>query len=78
MRKPGMRKLRDDAGLSQEALATEAGVSRSMVSQVECGSKRPSITTMERLAKALGVTLDRVVRAVHGPGARLRTIGRAA
>lgn len=78
MRKEGMRKLRDEAGLSQEKLAAESGISRSMVSATECGSKTPSIDTMKLLAKALNVTLGRVITAVHGRGAKLQTITRTA
>lgn len=43
-------------GLSQHALAERAGVSRSSIALIEYGRTRnPSITTMLKLAKALGV-----------------------
>jgi len=49
-----LRKLR---GLSQEALAMEAGFSRSYYSEIELGKRNVSIVNMCRLAKALGVSL---------------------
>ena len=45
-----------------------------MISQVECGGKRPSIATMRKLSIALSVPLGRIVTAVHGPNAKLQTI----
>ena len=45
-----MRKVR---GLSQEALADEAHLDRTFISQLETGTKQPSLTTVFRLAAAL-------------------------
>lgn len=46
------RKLK---GLSQEQLALEAGMERSYVSDVERGTRNPSVQALGRLAAALGV-----------------------
>lgn len=51
-----MRKLRTAKGISQEALAADAGVHRTYASDIERGTRNPSVTVVEQFAKALGVT----------------------
>jgi transcriptional regulator with XRE-family HTH domain len=46
------RKLK---GMSQEELALEAGMERSYVSDLERGTRNPSVRALGRLADALGV-----------------------
>jgi transcriptional regulator with XRE-family HTH domain len=50
-----IRKLRRDAGLSQEGLALEAEVDRTYVSQIERGIGNPSLGVLFRLALVLKV-----------------------
>jgi transcriptional regulator with XRE-family HTH domain len=50
--------LRDENGLSQEALATKAGINRVTLARLERGLHEPSLQTLERLARALNVTLE--------------------
>lgn len=50
-----LRRMRKAKGLSQEALALEAGIERNFVSLIELGRNQPSITTIFKLANALGV-----------------------
>jgi DNA-binding XRE family transcriptional regulator len=45
-------------GLSARALAHEAGVSTTYLSEIETGRKPGSLATMARIARALGVSLD--------------------
>lgn len=59
-----MKQLREEAGLSQQGLAIAAGVSRSMVSAIECGDKTPSMNMIKLLSFGLGVSTRRVLRAV--------------
>jgi len=56
-----IRDRRKAIGLSQEALAHEAGVDRTYVSQVERRQRNLTITTLARLAAALGTTPDRLL-----------------
>ena len=57
---PAFRQLREQFGLSQEALALNAGVDRTYVSGIERGVRNPSLKSMQRLASELNVSLDRV------------------
>jgi transcriptional regulator with XRE-family HTH domain len=50
-----IRSLREEAGLTQEALALEVKISKSEVSRLEKGKRNPKWETMKRLAKGLGV-----------------------
>tara|TARA_Y100000310_G_scaffold302729_1_gene340431 strand:+ start:473 stop:676 length:204 start_codon:yes stop_codon:yes gene_type:complete len=59
-----MRKLREEADLSQQELADQSGVSRSMISAIECGEKTPSVSMIKLLAAGLGVSSRRILNAV--------------
>lgn len=50
-----VREARKRRGLSQEQLALEADMKRSYVSDMERGTRNPSVKAIERLAAALGV-----------------------
>jgi transcriptional regulator with XRE-family HTH domain len=57
-----VKALREAAGLSQQALATAAGLSISVVAQIEQGKKAdPKLSTVLALAGALRVSLDALV-----------------
>lgn len=74
-----VRTLRERQQISLRTLAERTGFSASFMSQVENGQASPSISSMERIAAALGVTLGQffhaaessapaVVRADNRPG----------
>jgi transcriptional regulator with XRE-family HTH domain len=52
-----IKTLREDRGWTQEALAKKVGVARVTIARIEIGHSRPSLELIERLAKALRVTL---------------------
>lgn len=52
-----IKQLRNELNISQEALGLEAGVDRTYVSDVENGRRNVSVEILERLVKALGVTM---------------------
>ncbi len=49
-----LRKLREARGLSVRGLAKEAGISTETVYSVEHGKRQPNLTTLGKLARALG------------------------
>jgi transcriptional regulator with XRE-family HTH domain len=53
-----MRQLRQDAGLSQAGLAAAAGIHTRQINRYEAGEQQPALDVAQRLAAALGVTLD--------------------
>ncbi len=55
-----MREIREDAGLSQEKLAHQAGLDRTYVSGIERGVRNPSLQNIAKIARALKVPLDRL------------------
>lgn len=58
-----IRRLRNDRGLSQTALAERSGVSRRMLVAIEAGEKNVSLTTLDLIAEALGVAFSTLIQA---------------
>ncbi|MFQ5709860.1 MAG: helix-turn-helix domain-containing protein [bacterium] len=52
-----IKQLRAEAGISQMELANLAGLDRTYITSVENGRRNVSIVNIERIAKALNVTL---------------------
>jgi transcriptional regulator with XRE-family HTH domain len=57
-----LKALRLNSGLTVRALAKKAGMSYPYVSNVENGKADPSLSTLKRLAKALGVSVGDLVK----------------
>lgn len=57
-----LRRARLQAGLSQVGLARRAGVTQSVVSAYESGTRQPSLPTLARLVRATGSELELLVR----------------
>lgn len=60
-----LRGLRKERGLSQEALALEAGIQRNYVSLIERGVNQPTITIVFKLAAALAMKPSQVIDLVE-------------
>ena len=52
-----VKELRNKLGISQEEFADLAGLDRTYITSVECGKRNISIVNIEKLAKALKVSL---------------------
>jgi transcriptional regulator with XRE-family HTH domain len=52
-----VRHLREQAGWSQEDYAHRAGIHRTYVSDIERGSRNPTIEVVERLARPFNVAV---------------------
>lgn len=59
-----LRQLREERGWSQEEFADRAGLHRTYVSAVERGVRNPTLSVLERLAKALSMKLSELVQSV--------------
>ena len=56
-----LKKFRADRGMTQEALAEKAGISRVYLARLETGKQDPTLTTLKNLAKALKVKVGELV-----------------
>ncbi len=66
-----LRKAREAAGLTQEALAFRAGLDRSYISQLEHDHKSPTIDTLFLICDALEVRASEIIaRVERGRAAR--------
>lgn len=54
--------LRIQKGLSQESLASKAGMARSHYAMIESGAKRPDVETLWRIANALEIRLSELFK----------------
>jgi len=53
-----MRLLRNEAGISQEELAFKSKLDRTYINSVENGKRNISIVNIEKIAKALGISVS--------------------
>jgi transcriptional regulator with XRE-family HTH domain len=61
-----MRELREERGISQEAFALKSGIDRSHYGGMERGERNPSLTSVIKIAKTLGVQPSEIhARAEH-------------
>lgn len=51
-----LKEAREKGGLTQQELAKKAGINSNAYAKIERGSALPELDTLEKLAKALGVT----------------------
>lgn len=56
-----LRRARTSRGLSLRTVARRLGVSPSLISQVETGRAKPSVSTLYALANELGISLDELL-----------------
>jgi transcriptional regulator with XRE-family HTH domain len=56
-----LKKLRETKGMTQAALAKGAEISRGYLIRLEAGEQDPTLGTIERLAKALRVSIRKLI-----------------
>ena len=56
-----LKTLRRRRGLTQEALAARASLSRTYLARLETARQDPTLSTLVKLAKALGVPVSRLL-----------------
>jgi len=67
-----LKEIRTGQGMSQSTLAKESGFTQVSISRIETGNQDPSFTTLERLAKAMGVPVSTLVRKAESGEGRKR------
>lgn len=55
-----LRAARQKLGLTQEELAERSGVQAGEISRIEHGKRDPQVSTVERLAKGVGLPVSRL------------------
>src|SRR3954447_5279167 len=71
-----VKQQREAAGFSLRMLAARSGISASMISDIERGTKSPTVTTMVRLAQALGTSAAALIDGGTGSAPRIRVLRR--
>ena len=56
-----LKAVRAERGLTQQQLATRAGISGGYYARLERGEQDPTLSVIEKLAKALGVKVGRLL-----------------
>jgi transcriptional regulator with XRE-family HTH domain len=64
-----LRQERDRVQISQRELARRIGLSASMISQIESGQSKPSVSTLYAIVSELGVSVDDIFRGGNGAAA---------
>ncbi len=57
-----MRKIRTRKKMSQGDICRALGVDRAYISNIESGNQNPTLSTIEKIAKALGVKIDELLQ----------------
>lgn len=70
-----LRQLRTERGLTLDALAARAGVSRGMLIQIEQARTNPSVGTVVKIGDALGVTIGALLDVDQSPEVRVVPAG---
>lgn len=75
---PRLRALRRERDITLDELSAETGISKSTLSRLESGSRRPTLELLLPLARTYGVTLDELVGAppTGDPRIHLRPVTR--
>jgi transcriptional regulator with XRE-family HTH domain len=63
-----LRRKREANGISQEALADQAGLHRNYVGLLERGKRIPSILVVEKLTAALGTSMSALFKEIEKEG----------
>lgn len=59
-----LKKFRNDAGISQDALAKYCKLDRTFISLLERGERQPTISTLYKVAAALDITVQQLLTQV--------------
>jgi len=57
-----LKRIRTKKAISQGDIARALGVSRGFISTIENGKTNPTLATIAKLAKAIGVSIDELLK----------------
>ena len=57
-----IKRIRTEKGMSQGDICRATGMDRGYISRVESGFKNPTVSNLEKIAKALGVAPDELLK----------------
>jgi len=57
-----LKKIRTQKKMSQGDMARVLGVDRGYISNIENGKRNPTLATIDKLAKALGVSVEELLK----------------
>jgi transcriptional regulator with XRE-family HTH domain len=57
-----LKRIRTEKNISQSDIASSLGASRGFVSNIENGKTNPTLTTITKIAKAVGVSADELLK----------------
>jgi len=57
-----LKRIRTRKGISQGDIARELEVSRGFISTIENGKTNPTLATIAKLARAIGVSVDKLIK----------------
>lgn len=55
-------KARNAKGMSQEKLAADSGIDRSHMGFIEQGRRKPTLSTLFKISKSLGISLEQLFK----------------
>ena len=62
-----LKRLREDSNISQEELAAQSGVTLNQITSIESGKVLPSLATLIKLARTLGIRLGTFLDGMESP-----------
>jgi len=71
-----IKQRREAAGFSLRTLAARSGISSSMISDIERGTKSPTVTTLVRIAQALETSAAALIDVGTDPALRIHVLRR--
>ncbi len=57
-----LKRIRLEKGISQNKIAHTLGIDRAFISNIENGKTNPTLATIAKLAKAIGVSSDELLK----------------
>ena len=57
-----LKRIRTKKAISQTKIAKELGIDRAFISNIENGKTNPTLSTIAKLAKTLGVSADELLK----------------